>query len=371
MLYFHGHIRYKLNLSVWIPMKIASVIGTRPQVIKLLPIYTELAVRNIEHVVIDTGQHFDPELSTDLYIDLGLPLPTYQLSLDSPPDRSSSIQIAQMITTIKYALEVEKPDKVLVYGDTNSTLAASLVCAKEGFNFAHIEAGLRSRDQTMPEEINRILVDNLAHTNFAPTLTADNNLRNEGLQEKSFFVGDIMLDTFLILRSRIDQAKSEIENLPSRFYLLTLHRPSNVDDLNRLQYILGKLNNLGEKIVFSVHPRTKNNLHMNLQYYENILAIPPQPYLVFSSLMRNCLGLFTDSGGLQKEAYFHGTPTLTIRNSTEWPETLSGYTNILDFNLESLNIFTEKCAAGKFNVNLENFGSGIARMRIIDFLTNS
>ena len=352
-------------------MKIASIIGTRPQVIKLLPIQLELAKRNIDHVVIDTGQHFSPELSTELYTDLGLQNPNHRLSDGKSLSNSHSIQIAQMLSSIHNILKIEKPDKVIVYGDTNSTLAASLVCAKEGFNFVHIEAGLRSKDRSMPEEVNRVLVDNLANVNFTPTKTAHENLHNEGIGEKSIFVGDIMLDTYLMLKSKIEKVEPQARNLPSKYYLLTLHRPSNVDELARLEYILEKLNDLMEKIVFPAHPRTIKNLLHKQKSYENIIVIPPQSYISFAAILGNCSGLFTDSGGLQKEAFFQGIPTLTIRSSTEWPETLFSGHNILDYNLESLRLFTEQCNKGKYLVNFEQFGSGKARVKIIDFLLGS
>jgi len=354
-------------------MKIASIIGTRPQIIKLFPIQMELARREIEHIVINTGQHYMPELSENLFLDLGISQPAYNLTINSNHNPSRTRQTTQMLNSIQKVLEIEKPDKVLVYGDTNSTLAASVVCAKEGYFFAHVEAGLRSNDRKMPEEINRVITDHLASFNFPPTQTADAILQKEGLGSNKLLVGDIMLDTFLILKSKIENLKYVIKNLnlPSSYLVLTLHRPSNVDDMNRLSMLLSKINAIGKKIIFPAHPRTLKNLNLTTSSYKNIMIVPPMPYIEFAALLTGADGLLTDSGGLQKEAYFNGIPTLTIRNSTEWPETLVEGQSILDVDLDSLNLFSQRCESGKFFVDYELFGSGNARLRIIDFLVES
>ena len=353
-------------------MKFVSIIGTRPQIIKLLPIQREFKNRNLEHVVINTGQHYTRELSADLFSDLEIPEPKHNLNIFKFFDQSHTSQTAQMMLSIHRALELEKPDKVLIYGDTNSTLAASLVCAKEGLYFAHVEAGVRSFDQSMPEEINRVIADNLATVNFTPTLTAQNNLKNEGLSKNSLFVGDVMLDTFLILKPKIENLTSliKIVDLPAKYFVLTLHRPSNVDLASRLNYILEKINNIGAKVVFPAHPRTLKNLSSRITSYKNLLVINPLTYLNFAYLLHGATGLLTDSGGLQKEAFFQGVPTYIIRESTEWPETLLDGKNQLSFNLSSLNNFAEQCSTGKSIPDYKSFGLGNAGAKIVDFLSN-
>ncbi|MFC1667394.1 non-hydrolyzing UDP-N-acetylglucosamine 2-epimerase, partial [Candidatus Omnitrophota bacterium] len=310
-------------------MKIVSVIGTRPQFIKAYPISRELKRRGIGEIVIHTGQHYDYNMSGVFFSQLNIPKPDYNLGIKSI---SNTRQVALMMQSLERILVRKKPDLLLTYGDTNSTLAGALCAAHANIKIAHVEAGLRSYNKNMPEEINRILTDNVSDFLFCPTDIAATNLKKENIERGIFKSGDTMYDLYLEKKDLIMSKRNLLKKLNIRskkYYLLTLHRPHNVDDRYSLKKLLNIINKLDSIVVFPVHPRTfkeikKINLKLN-----NIKLLPPQSYLDMLTLEKNALIIFTDSGGVQKEAYFSKTPCITLREETEWIETVSSGWNIV------------------------------------------
>lgn len=314
-------------------MKIISIVGARPQFIKLSPFHNSLCEDHslkIIHEIIHTGQHFDEEMSKLFFEQLEIPKPNYDIGISGG---NHGAQTGKMLAGIEEVLIKKKPDLVVVFGDTNSTLAGSLVAAKLGIISVHIEAGLRSFNRSMPEEINRIVSDHTSDYLFAPTKTAIDNLKSEGLEKKAFLTGDIMVDS---ITGNIEKAKKyskiidELNLKPNDYYLLTLHRPYNVDDPNKLALLLRKLSKIQAQFVFPVHPRTKKVISdNNIQVSKNILLTKPMGYLDFINLELNSRKIITDSGGIQKEAYILKKLCITIRPETEWSETLKDSWNIL------------------------------------------
>jgi UDP-GlcNAc3NAcA epimerase len=302
-------------------VKILSVVGNRPQFIKSAPL--SLALRNrADEVTLHTGQHYDRELSEVFFEELELAPPAYRLDAGSG---SHAEQTARMLPGIERVVLDERPDTVLVYGDTNSTLAGALAAAKAGFPVAHVEAGLRSFDRTMPEELNRIVVDRLSELLFCPTETAVANLRREGVVDGIHVVGDVMLDANLrlapIARER-SRALAEAGVAPGEYVLATIHRPVNVRP-GTLQNIVEGLGRLGEPVVFPAHPRTRDALSsQGVELPPNVTLLPPAGYLDFAALASQARVVVTDSGGVQKEAYWYAVPCVTVRTTTEWMETV-------------------------------------------------
>jgi UDP-N-acetylglucosamine 2-epimerase len=314
-------------------MRILSIVGARPQFIKLAPLHNALLNNNslqITHKIIHTGQHFDEEMSKLFFEQLEIPEPEYNLKISGG---NHGEQTGKMLTGIENILLKEKPDLVIVFGDTNSTLAGSIASVKLGIKTIHIEAGLRSYNRMMPEEINRIVSDHTSDFLFAPTQTAVDNLTGEGLFTKTFLSGDIMVDS---LTNNIEKAKkyssinSELNLESNNYYLLTLHRPYTVDDPKNLKLILDKLARLEKQIVFPVHPRTKKIIEDNkIISPSRIKIIKPVGYLDFIILEQNAEKIITDSGGIQKEAYILKKPCITLRPETEWIETVTEAWNLL------------------------------------------
>jgi len=305
-------------------MKIISVVGARPQFIKLGPLSRELRKEH-EEIIIHTGQHYDAEMSDLFFEQLNIPEPDINLEIGSG---KHGAQTGKMLEGIEGEIERFKPDMVLSFGDTNSTLAACLAASKMDVPSLHIEAGLRSFNRSMPEEINRVVADHTADLLFAPTPEAVKHLEREGLKDRTILTGDIMADTFEYVHNNIlGDHLSETE-----YYLLTLHRPYTVDDPEKLQKLLNMLSELDREVKFPVHPRTKNIIDKNsIQVPGNIRLSPPQGYLEFQKLLKGCEKVITDSGGLQKEAYLAGKPCITIRPETEWVETVeAGWNMLLD-----------------------------------------
>ena len=310
-------------------MKIAQVVGARPQFIKLAPL-SRLVREKHEEIIIHSGQHYDIQMNDVFFQDMLIPAPDYNLDVGSG---TQAQQTAEILEALEPVLIEEKPDWVLVYGDTNTTLAGALAAAKLGLKTAHIEAGLRSFNRSMPEELNRIVADHLSDLLFCPTDAAMNNLAKEGLAERAHLVGDIMTDS-LKLGLELAKDNSDILNEltlnPGTFLLLTLHRPYNVDDPKLLSIILSGLNSLKKLIVFPVHPRTRNILcQIEPEKFNNIRFIEPLSYLDFLTLMQASEMILTDSGGIQKEAYIIGKLCITLRPETEWIETVKTGWNIL------------------------------------------
>jgi len=309
--------------------KIVSIVGARPQFVKLGPLSKQLR-RVFREVIVHTGQHYDPGLSDQFFVDLEIPRPDYHLRVGSA---GHADQTAHMLKKLEPLLLAEKPDLVVVFGDTNSTLAGALCAVKIQLPLLHVEAGLRSFNRDMPEEINRIVTDHIADHLFAPTRTAMDNLSKEGLCDRSVLSGDIMADavkdnTKKALRKSgiLDTLKLQEEG----FFLLTLHRPANVDGFDRLQTLINAMGGLDETVIWPVHPRTEKMIrHFRIKMPLNICMIPPQGYLDFLRLQAASRLILTDSGGIQKEAYIMEKPCITLRPETEWVETVKAGWNRL------------------------------------------
>ncbi len=321
-------------------MKLISIVGARPQFIKLAPLCQELIKQNVdmgskskmtmEHIIIHTGQHFDEEMSDLFFKQLEIPEPQYNLRINGG---NQGDQTGRMLMALEEVLLKENPDLVIVFGDTNSTLAGSLTTAKLKIKCVHVESGLRSFNRSMPEEINRIVADHTSDYLFAPTRTAVENLKNEGLRKKTFLTGDIMVDSLAVNIEKAKQYSSIIEELKietGKYFLLTLHRPYTVDDPKNLKLILQKIASLKEIFVLPVHPRTKQVIAKNsIRVSDNVLLTNPVGYFDFINLEINATKILTDSGGVQKEAYILKKPCITIRPETEWIETVEDGWNIL------------------------------------------
>lgn len=316
-------------------MKITHVIGARPNFMKVDPVLRALAGRpEVEQIVIHTGQHYDTSLSEVMFEDLGLPQPDINLEVGSA---SHAVQTGQIMVLLEEQLEHLQPDWVLVYGDINSTLAAALVCAKAGVPLAHVEAGLRSRDSSMPEEINRVVTDRLANLLLTPSHDADQNLLQEGADPGQIhMVGNVMIDTLMRLqpeaRSRWDRWRQQIPMLQDRYGVVTLHRPFNVDDPEHLTAIMVRLQRISEKLplLFPVHPRTQASLAPLAAFSSpRLQMVEPFGYLDFLCLQERATLVITDSGGIQEETTWLGVPCLTLRPNTERPVTVTLGTNQL------------------------------------------
>jgi UDP-GlcNAc3NAcA epimerase len=302
-------------------VKVLSVVGNRPQFVKSAPLSVALRKRGIKEVVLHTGQHYDRELSQVFFDELGLGEPRYRLE-------AHTADPAAMIPGIRDALEAERPDWALVYGDTNSTLAGARAAAAAAIPLAHVEAGLRSRDLEMPEEQNRIEVDALSRLLLCPDERSRATLAAEGVPGEAVVVGDVMADACFrlapIARERSDAlARHRVE--PGRYLLVTLHREANVQP-DRLRRIVHGLRRLREPLVFPAHPRTREALDANRL---DIPTIEPLGYLDLAALASQARVVLTDSGGLQKEAYWYGVPCVTLRPSTEWVDTVEAGANTL------------------------------------------
>ncbi|TML35423.1 MAG: UDP-N-acetylglucosamine 2-epimerase (non-hydrolyzing) [Actinobacteria bacterium] len=314
-------------------MKIASIVGNRPQFIKSAPTSIALREHGLDEVVIHTGQHYDHELSQVFFEELGLPEPRYRLDL-----RTADPQVMQ--PPIEACLREERPDWVLVYGDTNSTLAGALAATALDLPLAHVEAGLRSGDLSMPEERNRIETDKLAAVLLCPDERSRETLAAEGVSGHAEVVGDVMADACFRLTPIALQRAQTLDALglkPDRYLLLTLHREANTRQ-PRLGRIVEGVNRLEEPVLFPVHPRTRAALDLEgLELGTRVLTLPPVGYLELTALAAQARVILTDSGGLQKEAYWHGVPCVTLRPSTEWVDTVeTGANTLVDDDPERL-----------------------------------
>lgn len=309
-------------------MKIISIVGARPQFIKLAPLSRKLR-EQFEEKIIHTGQHFDQEMSNLFFKELEIPEPNYNLGISGG---NHGKQTGKMLIALEEIILKEKPGLVIVFGDTNSTLAGSLVATKLGIKTVHIEAGLRSFNRSMPEELNRIVADHTCDYLFAPTLTSMKNLKAENLIKESYLTGDIMVDSVKSALEKIEKIKKSNTNQDDykKYYLLTLHRPYNVDNSKNLSSIFNELGKLSQRVVFPVHPRTSNIIESNyLLIPDNFTIIKPVGYIDFISLQLNSIKIITDSGGIQKEAYILRKPCITLRSETEWIETVDAGWNLL------------------------------------------
>jgi UDP-N-acetylglucosamine 2-epimerase (non-hydrolysing) len=310
-------------------MHLLHVLGARPNFMKAAPVIAACHARGMTQTVVHTGQHYDYNMSQVFFEQLGLPIPDFNLDVGSG---SHAEQTAQVMLRLEPILTSISPDWVVVYGDVNSTLAAALVSAKLPLPIAHVEAGLRSFDWSMPEEINRLLTDQLADLLFTPSEDGNANLLREGIPASRIQpVGNIMIDTLVKSLPLTDQI--DLRRYPHRYALVTLHRPSNVDDLDRLRKILEALVSINDRVpvIFPIHPRTRRRIAaLNLiDNASNLQLIEPLSYLEFLALERRATVVITDSGGIQEETTFLGIPCLTLRENTERPITLTLGTNQL------------------------------------------
>jgi UDP-GlcNAc3NAcA epimerase len=312
-------------------MKFLSVVGARPQFVKVAPIHRAMSGRH-EHVIVHTGQHYDYKMSQVFFDVLNIPEPKHDLGVGSG---SHGEQTAKMLSSIEDVLVTERPDCVIVYGDTNSTLAGSLAAAKLLIPIAHVEAGLRSYRHAMPEEINRVLTDHISNVLLCPTGVAASNLSKEGITRGVHVVGDTMVQSLIEIMPRLDPAVLSKFGVIERGYVLaTIHRQENADSMDKMTEIIGAMLEHKGEIVLPLHPRTVKNLTAwgmmdELKKARNIKVVEPMDYVTFTTMEKFAEHIMTDSGGVQKEAYFFKVPCTTIRDETEWVETLEGGWNVL------------------------------------------
>lgn len=316
-------------------MKILTVLGARPQFVKASPLCAALRAAGHQEVLVHTGQHYDDRMSKIFFDELPLPRPDVNLGIGGG---GHGEQTGRMLVALEPVVRAERPDKVLVYGDTNSTLAGALVASKLRVPLAHVEAGLRSYDRAMPEEINRVLTDHCADTLFCPTATAVKNLEREGITRGVWLVGDTMLDCVRLFAPTSEQAAAALAQAGvtrKGYVLATVHRQSNTDDPLTLRALLGAFSKLGLPVVFPLHPRTRKRMAEHGIRGEDstrmgaIRFIEPVGYRSMLALEDNARVVITDSGGVQKEAFFLGVPCVTVRSETEWVETLADGWNVV------------------------------------------
>ena len=314
-------------------MKVVTVIGNRPQFVKAAAVSRRLGER-AEEVLVHTGQHYDEAMSAVFFEELGVPRPTLQLELGTG---SNTEQTARMLSALAPVLAEQRPDCVLVYGDTNSTLAGGLAAAQAGIPVAHVEAGMRSFDRAMPEELNRVLTDHLSSLLLCSSDAPAAHLRAERVVGRVEVVGDVMVDVAQLVqpRAREDDAPLAAAGVaPGEYVLATAHRAGNVDDPGRLARLVALLLALPLPVVLPLHPRTGARLEAaglleRLRAAEHVRLAPPLGYLAFTALLTRAAALLTDSGGVQKEAYLAGVPCVTLRDTTEWTETVDAGWNVL------------------------------------------
>ncbi|HOI12619.1 MAG TPA: UDP-N-acetylglucosamine 2-epimerase (non-hydrolyzing) [Methanoculleus sp.] len=347
-------------------MKVLSIVGARPQFVKCAPVSRELRKVH-EEVLVHTGQHYDYGLSEVFFRDLGIPTPDYHLEIGSG---SHGVQTGRMLAAIEEVIAKEGPDVALVYGDTNSTLAGALAAAKMHVPVAHVEAGLRSFDRRMPEEVNRVLTDHCSDILFCPTATAVANLAAEGITKGVHLTGDVMVDA---LRENLALAKERSTDpglLPKGYYLATVHRASNTDDPAALGAIMEAFSRLDGPVVFPAHPRTRKKLaEYGIVPAANVRVVEPLPYFDMLAALAGARAVLTDSGGVQKEAYILEVPCVTLRENTEWVETIEDGWNVL-VGADADRIVTEADAAGGARRrHSARFGDGHAAERIAAIIT--
>jgi UDP-N-acetylglucosamine 2-epimerase len=353
-------------------MKILTVAGTRPQLVKVAPVSRELR-KYVNEVLVNTGQHYDYNMAGVFFDELHMPKPDYDLGIGSS---SHGKQTGEMLKKIEEVIFREKPDAVLVYGDTNSTLAGALASSKLHIPLIHVEAGLRSYNKRMPEEINRVLTDHVSNILYAPTEKAIENLRKESIVENVFNVGDVMYDAFLY-NSVLAEKKFSLEKFglePKKYLLATIHRAENTDSRERLSAIFESLAQLKDSVFFPLHPRTKHKLEQYgliemVQKADHIKVVEPVSYLEMLLLEKYAKAIVTDSGGVQKEAYFAKVPCLTLRNETEWVETVEvGCNRLVDLLEEDLAKVISQFQPTNFSVPL--YGDGKASEKIAKITVN-
>lgn len=357
-------------------MKLLSVVGARPQFIKAAPVSAALRARGHSEFLVHTGQHYDYAMSQVFFDEMGLPEPDVNLEVGSG---SHGWQTAQMLIRVEEVMRQQQPDWVLVYGDTNSTLSGALAACKLRIPLAHVEAGLRSFNRAMPEEHNRVLTDHCSDLLFCPTQTAVDNLAKEGITEGAHSVGDTMCDAILqfgqIARHR-STILQDLDLIPKDYLLATVHRPHNTDAPENLHSILTAFLEIDETIVFPVHPRTRPRIAELLSTFDtkatnrHLLLIDPVGYLDMIMLEEQARLIMTDSGGVQKEAYLLGVPCITLREETEWVETVrTGWNVIVGADPEQILWAVQSFTPPVTRPVL--YGSGDAALRIAQVLSES
>ena len=373
-------------------MKIVTIIGARPQFIKAAVVSRAIANYNkdvtsnsfmVTEVIVHTGQHYDRNMSDIFFEEMNIPRPNYFLDING---LSHGAMTGQMLEKIEAVLVEEKPDVVLVYGDTNTTLAGALAAAKLHIAVAHVEAGLRSFNREMPEEINRVLTDHMANFLFCPTKQSVENLKAEGIIKKEHatgnsngcpsihnpdvcLVGDVMLDAAIYYK---ELARKPQLALSEKFILATIHRAENTDNAVRLKSIFDGFEKIGKEvpIVLPLHPRTRKTIEtLDLKASESIKIIDPVSYFEMIYLLENCMLVMTDSGGLQKEAFFFKKPCITMRDETEWVELVEhGFNSLTGAGTENIYDAYKAIIATDLDFNIELYGDGKAGERIVEFL---
>ncbi|WP_151523545.1 non-hydrolyzing UDP-N-acetylglucosamine 2-epimerase [Serinicoccus kebangsaanensis] len=349
-------------------MKILSVVGARPQFVKLAPIAGECAGRGVEHVIVHTGQHYDPMLSDVFFSDLGIPDPDVHLGVGSG---SHGVQTGAILGALDEVLATHRPDWVLVYGDTNSTLAGALSAVKQQLRVAHLEAGLRSFNRRMPEEHNRVLTDHAADLLLAPTRVAADHLATEGLAGRTVVVGDVMIDVLHRVRDAMVDTGRVLADLgmpAGGFSVATIHRAENTDDPTRLGAIITALQQMDHPVVLLAHPRLRAKAAEHGLDLDGgaLVARDPLPYPQLVGAVSQARGVITDSGGLQKEAFALRAPCTTVRTETEWVETVELGWNVLVEPGPGLREAASRPAPGPTDAT--PYGDGRAAAAVLDAL---
>jgi UDP-GlcNAc3NAcA epimerase len=349
-------------------MRIVTVVGNRPQFVKAAAVSRLLRERTDE-LIVHTGQHYDDELSRVFFEELNVPAPDRELDAGGG---TNTAQTARILAALEPALAELRPSLVLVYGDTNSTLAGALAASQAGIAVGHVEAGMRSFDRTMPEELNRVLTDHASDLLLCSTETAMHNLEREGVRGESELVGDVMADVSLAFRDIAEERSTVLDDrgLEEGSYLVvTAHRAGNVDRPERLEALVALLEALPAPVVLPLHPRTRERLRAGglMERLESISVVPPLGYLDFLKLARHARAVLTDSGGVQKEAYLLGVPCVTLRDTTEWVETVdAGWNTLVDLDRDAALAALERHPPGQ---RPELYGGGRAAERVCDVLS--
>ena len=349
-------------------MKVLSVVGARPQFVKLAPVAAAFAAAGIEHVIVHTGQHYDVLMSDAFFADLRIPDPDVHLGVGSG---SHGVQTGTMLAAMDAVLEQHRPDWTLVYGDTNSTLAGTLAAVKLHLPVAHLEAGLRSFNRRMPEEHNRVLTDHAADLLLAPTRVAMDHLASEGLAARSRLVGDVMTDVCYLVRDAVAGAAPQLPagvDPDAPYVLATIHRADNTDDPARLAAVVKALGSVPVPVVLLAHPRLRARaaeFGLDLDG-GSVRAVDPLPYPALVRAALGAAGVVTDSGGLQKEAFLLGVPCTTVRTETEWTETLLDGWNVLAHDLVGLDQLAARPAPR--SARAHPYGDGHAATRVAETL---
>jgi UDP-GlcNAc3NAcA epimerase len=351
-------------------VRVLTVVGARPQFIKAALLSRELRARGIDESLVHTGQHYDVNMSEVFFSELRMAPPRHNLGVGSA---SHSTQTAQMMSKLEPLVQYEAPDVVLIYGDTNSTLAGALVASKLNVPIAHVEAGLRCFDRSMPEEINRLVADRLSTLLLAPAQSSADQLRREGIEDGVVIVGDLMVDLAVTMARKLAAAPSVLERFGIRrgdYAVATIHRAANTDDVTVFARLVAGLRRSGMRVIFPVHPRTRPLVDLlRVGDSDNITACEPLSYLDMLALQLHARVVITDSGGMQKEAVTLGTPCVTLRERTEWNETLEGGWNVL----AGSDPATIASAARRElpTQRIAPFGCGESAARIVDALSAS